>query len=532
MQKSLFWAFLFITTILYSQTPQIGGTLIFGKSGDAISLDPSHESDGESFHVTQNVYDTLIQFKYGTTMIEPGLAKSWDISEDGLSYIFHLRKGIYFSKTKYFKLDSEFTSADVIFSLKRQFDKSHPYNKVGGVFMTWKAMNMDSIIKDIIAIDKYTVKFVLKKIEAPFLANLAMEFSSILSSDYASLLAEKNKEETIGQKPVGTGPFIFKKWVKDDKFIFLANKNYWNGRPYVDKLIFRIIANSRARANELKKGKIHVMDFPNPDEIKSLENHKNIKLVKQEGLNVAYLAFNQEKKPYENKLVRQAISHAINVEEIIRDIYKGFGKLATNPIPPTMWSYNNNLKGYEYNIQKAKKLLKEAGYENGFETNIWAMPVSRPYNPNGRRMAKMIKNYLAKIKIKAKIISYDWSSYIKKTSMGEHDMLLLGWTGGNGDPDDFLNVLLSKHSALNKPSENKAFWKNDEFTDLIQQARQTTNIKKRTLLYEKAQVIFEKEAPWKPIAHSLVIAPMLKTVHGFKLDPLGKRIFKGVWIQK
>ncbi|MCJ8326339.1 MAG: ABC transporter substrate-binding protein [Campylobacterales bacterium] len=532
MKKIILALFVFLSSLTFAATPQVGGTLVFGKSGDATTLDPSHVSDGESFHIATAIYDTLVQFKYGTTELEPALATSWDIADNGLEYVFHLRKGVYFSKTKYFKKKSEFTSADVVFSFKRQFDKKHAFNKIGGAYIYWSAMDMSKIVKDVIAVDKYTVKFLLKRQESPFLANLGMEFASILSNDYAMSLLKKGKTRNLGKKPVGTGPFVFKKWVKDDKFIFLANKNYWDGRPYLNKLIFKVITNNAVRAAELKAGSIHVMDFPNPAEVASLEANSKIKLVKQEGLNVGYLAFNQERKPFDNVLVRRAISHAINTQGIVDSIYEGLGKVATNPIPPTMWSYNKNLKGYDYDIKKAKALLKEAGFPNGFETNIWAMPVARPYNPNGRKVAEAMQADLAKVGIKVKIISYDWGTYLKKAAMGEHDMVLLGWSGDNGDPDNFLNVLLSKHGAMHKPAENKAFWKNDEFTALIDKAKQVTDIKERTALYMKAQVIFEEEAVWKPIAHSLVIVPMLNKVHGFKIDPSSKRRFKEVWIEK
>ena len=354
MTRSLFLVLIFLTTFAFALQPQFGGTLIFAKSGEAVSLDPAHETDGESFYIAQNVYDTLLDNKTNSMGIQASLATSWDISADGLSYTFYLRKNVYFSKTRYFKIKSEFTSADVVFSFKRQFDPSHAYHYIGGSYATWNAMDMNNIIEDVIALDKYTVQFKLKRIEAPFLANLTMEFASILSKDYAHYLLKENKQNQIGEKPVGTGPFIFNKWLKDDKLILTSNKNYWNGKPYLEKLIFKIITNNQVRASELKKGSIHIMDFPNPHEINSLENTNHIKLVKKEGLNLAYLAFNQEKKPFDNKLVRQAISHAINVKKIIDVVYEGYGKIANNPIPPGMWSYNDKLKGYDYDIQKAK----------------------------------------------------------------------------------------------------------------------------------------------------------------------------------
>lgn len=530
MKKILLATLLLATNLLMAQ-PQYGGTLVFGRGGDSSTLDPSHATDGESFYGTTQVYDNLVQFKYGSTELEPGLAKSWDISEDGLEYTFHLREGVFFEPTKFYKNKSELTADDVVFSIKRQYDKTNPYNKIGGAFEYWSAMDMDNTIKDVVKVDKYTVKFILKKQEAPFLANMAMDFASILSKDYADFLLKEKKPEQIDRMPVGTGPFVFVKWIKDDKIIFKANENHWAGKPFVKQLILKVIPNSSVRAAELKTGQIHIMDFPNPEEVANLEKDPNINLVKQEGMNVGYLAFNQERKIFQDKRVRQAINHAINKQGIVDAVYAGFGKVATNPIPPNIWSYNKNIKDYEYDVKKAKELLKEAGYENGFEMTLYAMPVPRPYIPNGRKVAEAMQADLAKVGIKAKIVSYDWVTYLEKTKMGEHDACLMGWTGDNGDPDNFLYTLLSKASAT-KPAQNFAFWKNDKFDELISKAKVNSDIKERTRLYEEAQVVFHEEAPWVTIANSLVIAPKLTKVHGFKLDPVGKRRFHAVWIEK
>lgn len=330
---------------------------------------------------------------------------------------------------------------------------------------------------------------------------------------------------------IGTGPFKLDKWIKDDRMIFSANEEYWDGKPYVKKLIFKVIPNNSVRAAELKTGAIHIMDFPNPEEVAELEANPKIKLVRQEGLNVGYLALNTEKKPFDDVRVRQAVNYAINKAEIVKAIYAGLGKVAKNPIPPTMWSYNDEVVDYDYNPEKAKALLKEAGLENGFETDLWAMPVPRPYNPNGRKVAEAMQADLAKVGIKAKIVSYDWSTYLNKTKMGEHQMCLLGWTGDNGDPDNFLYTLLSKAAAV-KPAQNFAMWKDDEFTSLVEKAKVTTDVAQRTELYKKAQVVFKREAPWVTIANSIVVEPMLAEVNGFKLDPVGKRRFHKVWIAK
>ena len=512
--------------------PKYGGTLVFGKSGDASTFDPALASDGETFYATTQVYDNLVQFKYGATDIEPGLAERWEVSKDGLEYTFYLRKGVKFSKTKYFKQNSTFTADDVIFSLMRQKDPKHPFHKVGGgTWEYWNAMDMSNIVKDIVKIDDYTVKFILNKPEAPFIANMAMEFASILSKDYADSLVAKGKKGDLARKPVGTGPFVYIKWIKDDRMIFKANKNYWNGRPYINTLIMKVITNSSVRAAELKTGAIHIMDFPNPSEVPSLRANSRLKTVEQEGLNVGYLAFNTEKAPFNIQKVRKAIAMSIDRKALVDAVYGGMGTVAKNPLPPTMWSYNDDIKDHEFNQTRAKELLAEAGYPNGFTADLWAMPVARPYNPNGRKVAEVMQADLAKVGIKINIVSYDWGTYLQKSKMGEHDMLLLGWTGDNGDPDNFLYTLLSS-TAANKPASNRAFYRSSPFDALIERAKISSDIKERTELYRFAQVVFHQEVPWVPIAHSLVVAPMLKKVNGFKLDPVGKRRFKDVWLSK
>ena len=237
------------------------------------------------------------------------------------------------------------------------------------------------------------------------------------------------------------------------------------------------------------------------------------------------MAFNTEKAPFTDKRVRQALSMAINKQAIIDVVFQGAGKAAKNPIPPTIWSYNDEVKDYPYDPEKAKAMLAEAGVTN-LKTNIWAMPVQRPYNPNARRMAELIQADWAKVGVEAEIVSFEWGEYLKRSKKGEHDTVLLGWTGDNGDPDNFLYVLLGCEAA--KDSANRARWCHKPFEDLLLAAKATADVAERTRLYEEAQVVFKEEAPWVTIAHSIVFKPVRKEVVDFRIDPFGGHVFYGV----
>ena len=496
---------------------KMGGVLVFGRSGDSVSLDPGRETDGESFYATTAVYDTLVEFIPGETAVKPALATSWEITDGGLTWTFKLRPGVKFHDGTPFNADA------VVFSFARQFKEDHPFYSQGP-WKYWGYMDMDNIVKDVVAVDDLTVQFQLKKVEAPFLANLAMDFASIVSPTAAMKYGDEFKNN-----PVGTGAFKFVSWNKDSDIVFERNADYWDGPVYLDRLILKVIPDATSRWLALQKGEVDLIDFPSAEDLPAMRATDGIKLIQQAGLNVGYLALNTQKKPFDNKYVRQAMNYAIDQNEIIAAVYGDQGQVAKNPLPPTIWSYNDDIKDYGYDVAKAKELLKKAGYASGFEMELWAMPVSRPYNPNARKIAEIMQAQLAKVGIKAEIVSYEWGTYLDKTDMGEHQAAMLGWTGDNGDPDNFLWVLLSAPAA-ELPAGNIALWKNAEFTDLIARAKETVDQAERTKLYREAQVVFHEEAPWVPIAHSVVTVPAKESVKDFYIYPTGKRVFKHVYL--
>ena len=502
-------------------------TLIYCSEGNIEGFNPALYTSGTTFDAgSRQIFNKLVEFELGTTNVVAGLAESWSASEDGLSYIFKLRRGVKWHTTKNFTPSRDFNADDVIFSFTRQWNKDHSYHKVsGGAYEYFNAMSMPALIKSVDKSDDYTVRIVLNAPEAPFIANLAMDFASIHSSEYADKMMAAGTPNKVDLEPVGTGPFQLVNYQKDAVIRYKANPSYWRGKAPIDDLVFAITPDPSVRYAKLKAGECHVMPYPNPADIAAMRKDPDLNLMEQEGLNVGYLAFNTQKAPYTDARVRRALNHAINKQAIIEAVFQGAGKAAKNPIPPTMWSYNNAINDYDYDPAKAKQLLTEAGLGGGFETDIWAMPVQRPYNPNARRMAELIQADFAKVGVKAKIVTFDWPEYLKRSKDGEHQTVLLGWTGDNGDPDNFLHVLLGCDAV---GGSNRAQWCHKPFDDLLIQAKRTTDISKRTALYEQAQVVFKKEAPWFTIAHSVVFMPMRKEVVNYKIDPFGGHSFYGV----
>ena len=433
-------------------------------------------------------------------------------------------------KTKNFTPTRDFNADDVIFSFHRQWKKDHPYHQVsGGAYEYFNGMSMPDLLKAVEKVDDYTVKFVLNRPEAPMIANLAMDFASIFSAEYADKMLAAGTPENVDLEPVGTGPFILVDYQKDSIIRYVAHPDYWDGKAAIDKLVFAITPDPSVRYAKLKAGECHVMPYPNPADLAQMAEDPDINLLEQEGLNVGYLAFNTEKKPFDNAKVRVALNYAINKQAIIDAVFQKAGKIAKNPIPPTIWSYNEATKDYPYDPEKAKAMLAEAGFPNGFETDIWAMPVQRPYNPNARRMAEVIQADWAKVGVNAKIVTYEWGEYLKRSKDGEHQTVLLGWTGDNGDPDNFLAVLLGCDAV---GGANRARWCYKPFEDLIQKAKVVSDAAERTKLYEQAQLVFKEQAPWVTIAHSIVYMPVRKEVMDYKIDPFGGHIFYGVDIKE
>lgn len=503
-------------------------TLVYCAEGSPENFNPMLNTTGTTFNALLPIYNRLVEFRLGSTEIDPGLAEKWDISPDGMTYTFHLRHGVKWQSNKDFKPTRDFNADDVIFSFDRQWKDDNPYHKVsGGGYDYFGDMNFGKLLKSIDKVDDYTVKFVLAEPQAPFLADLAMDFASIQSKEYADALLKAGTPEQIDQVPIGTGPFEFVTYVKDSTIRYRAFPGYWGKKPHLANLVFSIVKDPAVRLAKLQSNECQIAVYPNLADLPVIKKDPNLKLDSQPGLNIGYLAFNNQKAPFTDKRVRQALNMAIDKKAILEAVYQGAGVVAKNLIPPTMWSYNNNIKDWPYDPAKAKALLAEAGFPNGFEATLWAMPVTRPYNPDGKRMAEMMQADLAKVGVTAKIVSYEWGEYRKRAQNGEHDMAQFGWTGDNGDPDNFF-VPLAGCAAARPGGGGVSKWCNQDFEALIQKAVSTPDQAQRAKLYEQAQVIMHDEAPFVFVAHSVVYLPMRKNVEGFKMSPFGRYQFDDV----
>ncbi|MDA7026618.1 ABC transporter substrate-binding protein [Bacillus sp. CLL-7-23] len=492
-------------------------TLIFGRGGDSTSLDPITATEGEAFKVTINLFETLLNYGEQDTTLKKGLAVKWDASDDGLTYTLKLRKGVKFHD------GTDFNAEAVKYNFERWMNGDEEKFPYYGMFGGYKK-DKGHVIKQIKVLDDHKIQFVLKRPQAPFLKNLAMTAFGI-----ASPAALKKYGETFRKHPVGTGPYQFVQWKANDRIVIKKNENYWDReKPKLKRIIFRVIPENSARLNALKTGEIDLMDGVNPADIERIKEDKQLKISKRPSMNVGYLGLTTNRKPFDNKLVRQALNHAVDKQAIIDSFYGGLAEPAKNPLPPSLEGYHDKIKPYPYDLEKAKQLLKKAGYPNGFKMKLWAMPVPRPYMPDGMKIAEVIQSSFEKIGVQAQIVTYDWATYLDKVSKGEADSFLMGWTGDNGDPDNFIYTLLDKD---NIGGNNYTYFSHDELHDILIKAQTIPDQKKRNELYQKAQELVHDESPWIPLAHSTPILAGASHIKGYVPHPTGNEVLSSVEFQ-
>ena len=526
MKKLSFAAALCAATLLSGAAG--AKTLVYCSEGSPEGFDPALYTAGTTFDASSNaVYNKLMEFAPGTTNPEPALAESYTVSDDGLEYTFKLRPGVKFQTTDFFTPTREMNADDVVFTFERQWKADNAWHQyvAGAAWEYFNGMGFPDLIQSIEKVDDMTVKFVLKRKEAPFVANLGMDFASIMSKEYADKLQADGKMDQLNQMPLGTGPFEFVAYQQDAVIRYRANEDFWKGKEKIDDLVFAITTDAAVRYQKLQAGECHIMPYPNAADVAAMKADSNLTVMEQEGLNIAYLAYNTTQAPFDKPEVRKALNMAINKQAIVDAVFQGAASPAKNPIPPTMWSYNDAIEDDKYDPDAAKKMLEDAGVSN-LSMKVWAMPVARPYMLNARRAAELIQADFQKIGVTVEVVSYEWAEYLERSKAKDRDgAVILGWTGDNGDPDNFLHTLLGCAAV---GGNNRAQWCNEEFDKIVNDAKIETDQAARAKLYEEAQVVFKREAPWATLDHSLVVMPMRKEVTGYVMSPLGKHFFSGV----
>src|SRR5437773_147720 len=483
--------------------PQPAGTLVVGLVAEPVNLDPAQVTDLNSNRVGRRIVETLVTFPEEKTDVVPGLAESWTISNDGLQYTFKLRKGISFHD------GTPFNAAAVKFSIERQFNESHPAYKLGKYpFANYFFGNVKAV--EVLSDDR--VAFLLKEPRASFLAVLTAAAASVVSPT-----AVMRSGLDYPSRPVGTGPFKFASWDRGQRVVLEKNPSYWKFPVKVDRVIYRPIVEDQARLTELLTGTLDLIVGVPPDFVGQLESSPKITLLKQVGAHVWYLGINNQKKPFDDKRVRQALNYAVNKDSIVRDVLKGTGSLSRGPVLPNTWGADAALKAYPFDPDRAKKLLAEAGYPSGFSTTLW-VPESGSGMQSPVAMSTVIQSNLKAVGVNVALQTMEWGAYLAKLRTKEQDLFALSWMAGNEDPDMVMYPLL--HSSQWTPNgPNRALYKNERFDDLLSQARQVTDQTKRAALYREAQKILVEDAPWIFVDHEIQIAAIAKRVQGLKLHP-------------
>jgi len=487
--------------------------LVVGQIAEPKSIDPHAVTAINDFRILMNVYDGLVKYKSGKLEVEPSLATSWTISEDGLVYTFQLRKGVKFHD------GSELDAEAVKFNFERMLDEKHPYHHTGPFPLSF----FFSAVKKVNAIDKYTVEFTLDAPYAPFLSNLAYPTGLI-----ASPTAIKKYDKDFGRNPVGTGAFKFAEWQSNSHVIVERNEDYWGGAPPLKAVVFRPITDANTRVAEMLSGGIDMMVEVPPDSLSQMASNDSFKVYEQAGPHLWFLILNLKEGPFKDKRVRQAVNYAINKKAIVENILQGTAVVAAGPTPPAFaWAHNEALTPYPYNPEKAAALIKEAGYEGSALKFYVTEGGSGMLDPIA--MGTAIQADLAKVGFRVEIETYEWNTFLGKVNPGlegKADMAEMAWM--TNDPDTLPFLALRTAAWPDKGGFNSGYYSNPKVDELLEKARQATDQAERAQLYKAMQTIVYEDAPWAFIANWKQNAVTSSAVKNFNLEPSFLLLLQGV----
>ncbi len=478
-------------------------TLIYAQGAEPRGLDPALVDDGESAKVMSNIYEGLLKYNKDSTKVEPCLAKSWEVSSDGLTYTFHLQEGVKFQDGTDFNADAVKVNIDRQLPPKVTEDMSYSSFVFGSV-------------KNVEVVDKNTVKVNMTSPSTPFLNNLAM----IMAAPMISPKALKDNNNNVNQAPVGTGPYKFVKWDKDQDIVLARNDEYWGTKALTKNVIFKFIKDNSARVVALNNGEADIIDGMDATVVKQITDAGG-KIFQAPGMNINYMAYNTSRAPFNDKKLRMAISQSINVPEMVKSLYQGYSETATSILPTFMEGYDKSISQVAYDPTAAAKTLKDGGLTS---VHMITYTNPRPYNAaTGQVLAESVQGYLSKVGVKVTIDSYDWTTYKEKIKAGDYDIAFYGWIGDNGDPDNFMNLLSSDDQTM-----NIALYNSPEFKSLIAKGLTTPAGAERNAIYTQLEKIAAADAVWLPISHAQTLCAYKSNVQNFYFHMTGITPLAGV----
>lgn len=515
--------------------PTEASVLVYCSEANPRTFDPHQGIAMSDSDVANPIYNRLVELERGGTKVVPALAESWEVSDDATTFTFKLREGVKWHSNDQFTPNRDFNADDVLFSFRRMQDPNDPYYQLAqGAFGHFTGYGVDEALVGLDRLSDHEVRFRLAEPDVSFLSLLTVEGLSIISAEYAQRMLDAGTPEAMFTKPIGTGPFAFVAYEIGSQVRFKAFPEYWAnaaGLPdraaQVDDLIFAITPDPSVRFQRLSANECQVMRFPNPADIASAVADPNIEVHARPGFDYGWVAFNVEKEPFDDPKVRQALSLAINKEKILEAVYLNeLGMLAGSVIPPGMLGHDDTVQPTPYDPELARRLLEEAGFADGFESTLWAMPVVRAYMPNARRAAELIQADFAEVGVHVEIVSYDWGEYLERTKAGEHEMAILGLNYDFADPGSVLIWGWSCESA--EIGYNRARWCSKEFDNAIYAAKRTADPVAQERLYLEAGQIFDREKPAAMLAYSRLVALTRNSVQNYIISPIGGQAFFGV----
>ncbi|MBT2475385.1 ABC transporter substrate-binding protein [Microbacterium sp. ISL-103] len=511
----------------------VDGTFVFAASSDPASLDPAFAQDGESFRVSRQMFEGLVGTEPGTADPAPLLAESWESSEDGMSHTFALKEDVTFHDGTPFNAEAVCANFDRWFNwtgLAASEAFGYYYNKL---FKGYADNPVDAVYKSCTPDGDYSVTIDLNKPFAGFVASLSLPSFSMQSP---SALQEFGADDVSGSAeapvlseyamghPVGTGPFQFDEWAPGEQVTLTAYDDYWGDTGQIDEIIFRTIDDPTARRQALESGSIDGYDLVGPADTKALEDD-GFTMVSRPPFTILYLAFNQAVPELQDPKVREALSYAVDKDALISQVLPEGTEKAIEFVPEVVNGYNPDVTTYDYDPEKAKELLAEAGYDEANPLKLtfnYPVNVSRPYMPDPEQIFTVLSSQLSEVGVETTPVSEEWVEYLDRTTgTSDHGIHLLGWTGDYNDTDNFVGVFFGQQSS-------EWGFDNPELFQKLNEARGVSNLEDQTALYEEINEMVAQFIPGVPLAHPAPTLAFDPRVESYPASPVNDEVFTDI----